>query len=173
MTPPGRRSGRHGAPSRSKWAWAARFRSSPSSPLRSPRRRSWSPVWRIPRRRRIASTRACTWVCWSGPRRPRRCCWPTWPEDLDRQVAAQFGHVAGGLDVVLRFGDLALLVNDERRADHALNGLAVHLLFAVGAVGRQHLALGVRQQRKRQALGFTELGQLLWLVGGDADDIEA
>jgi len=24
----------------------------------------------------------------------------------------------------LRFGDLSLLVNDERRADHALNGLA-------------------------------------------------
>src|ERR1700684_2360920 len=95
------------------------------------------------------------------------------PSALDRQVAAQLGHVAGGLHVVLGFGDLALLVNDECRANHALHGLAVHLLFAVGAVGRQHLALGVRQQRKRQAFGITELGQLLWLVGGDADDIEA
>ena len=79
----------------------------------------------------------------------------------------------GGLDVVLRVGDLALLVDDERRADHALNGLAVHLLLAVRAVGRQHLAVGIGQQRERQLLGVAELGQLLRLVGGDADDVEA
>ena len=69
-----RRSGRRGAPSRSTWAWADRSRSSPSSPPRSRRRRSSSPVSRIRRPRRTASTRACTWACWSGPRSPRRCC---------------------------------------------------------------------------------------------------
>ena len=51
--------------------------------------------------------------------------------------------------------------------------LAVHLLFAVGAPGRQHLAVGIGQQRERQPLGVTELGQLLRLVGGDADDVES
>src|SRR5947209_17302619 len=44
---------------------------------------------------------------------------------LHGQIAAQFGHVSGGLDVVLRYGDLALFVDDEGRTDHALNGLAV------------------------------------------------
>ncbi len=36
------------------------------------------------------------------------------PSELDGQVAAQLGHVSGGLDVVLRLGDLAFLVDDER-----------------------------------------------------------
>ena len=37
------------------------------------------------------------------------------------EVLAQLGDVAGGLDVVLRELDLALLVDDERRADDALD----------------------------------------------------
>ena len=52
---------------------------------------------------------------------------------------------------------------------HALNGFAVHLLFAVRAVSRQHLAPGIGQQRKRQLLRVVELRQLFRLVGGDAD----
>jgi hypothetical protein len=32
---------------------------------------------------------------------------------LDRQVTAQFGYVSSGFHVVLRLGDLALLVNDK------------------------------------------------------------
>ncbi len=77
------------------------------------------------------------------------------------------------LDVVLRDGDFALFVDDECRADDTLNGLAVHLLLAVGAPGRQHFAVGIGQQRERQLLGVAELRQLLRLVGGDADDVEA
>ena len=42
---------------------------------------------------------------------------------LDVQVAPKFSDVAGGLDVVLRDGDLALFVDNERRADHALTVL--------------------------------------------------
>ena len=58
----------------STWAWAARSRSSPSSPPPSPTPRSWSPGSRIPEPRHTASTRACTWVCWSVPPPPRHCC---------------------------------------------------------------------------------------------------
>ena len=71
----------------------------------------------------------------------------------DGQVAPQLGDVPGGRDVVLRHRDLALLVDDERRADDALNGLAVHRLLAEGAPGREHLAVGVGQQREGQLLG--------------------
>ncbi len=81
--------------------------------------------------------------------------------------------MAGGADVVLRHGDLALLVDDERRTDDALNGLAVHHLFAECAPRGEHFAVGVGQQRERQLLFVAELGQLLRLVGGDADDVES
>src|SRR3954467_11349903 len=40
---------------------------------------------------------------------------------VEAEVAPQLAHVAGGLDVVLRQLDLALPVDDERRADHALD----------------------------------------------------
>ena len=90
----------------------------------------------------------------------------------DGQVAAQLGDVPGGLDVVLRHRDLALLVDDERRADDALNGLAVHRLLAEGAPRGEHLAVRVGQQREGQFLVVAELGELGRLVGGDADDVE-
>lgn len=41
--------------------------------------------WRTRTRRRTASTRACTWVCWSVRRSPRRCCWRVWPDARARQ----------------------------------------------------------------------------------------
>src|ERR1700731_3124824 len=41
---------------------------------------------------------------------------------------------------------------------HALDGLAVHLFFAVGAPGRQHFAVRIGQQWERQLLGVTEFG---------------
>lgn len=64
---------------------------------------------------------------------------------LYRQIPAQLGDVAGGTDVVLRNRDLAQLVDDERGPDHALHGFAVHLLLPVGAPGRQHCAVRIRQ----------------------------
>ena len=76
------------------------------------------------------------------------------------------------LDVVLGDLDLALFVDDERGADDALHGLAVHHLLAVGAPGGQHLAVGIGQQREGELLVVAELGELLRLVGGDADDVE-
>ncbi|EUA01457.1 peptidase M20/M25/M40 family protein [Mycobacterium kansasii 824] len=79
-TPHARRSGGPGAPIPSTWAWAGRFRSSPSSHGRFRRRKSWSPASRIPQLKHTASTRACIWGYWSAPRSPKRCCWLTWPD---------------------------------------------------------------------------------------------
>ena len=76
------------------------------------------------------------------------------------------------LDVVLRLGDLALLVDDERRPDDTLNGLAVHHLFAVSAPRGEHFAVGIGKQRECQLLVVAELGEFGRLVGGDADDIQ-
>ena len=70
---------------------------------------------------------------------------------VEAEVLAQLGDVAGGLDVVLRQLDLAVLVDDERRADHALDDLAVELLLAEGAVRRHHRPVRVGEQRDRQA----------------------
>src|SRR5690625_243712 len=80
-TRPGRRSARRGAPSRWIWAWAVRSRSSPSSPPPTRRRPSWSPGWKTRQLRRTASTRACTWGCWSARPPPKRCCWRNWPPE--------------------------------------------------------------------------------------------
>ena len=90
MTRRARPFGRHGVTSRSTWAWAARFRSSPSSPRLSRQRRFWSPAWKTLGHRLTASTRACTWECWNAPPRPRRCCCEP---GVRRIVAPQLRHV--------------------------------------------------------------------------------
>ena len=83
----------------------------------------------------------------------------------------------GGPHVVLREGDLtgAVLVDvdDERRAQHTLHRLAVQGLGTVGAVGLQHLAVGVGQQREAEVLHLSEAGELLRAVGGDAHHLVA
>lgn len=107
--------------------------------------------------------KACIWVCWNARRPPKRCCWPS--SRLYRQVAPKLSDVAGGLDVVLRDDDLSVFIDDEGGPDHPLHRLAIHLLLPVGTPGRQHLAVGIRQQRKRQALGIAERSELLRLVG--------
>lgn len=69
-TPRGPPSGRPGAPTSSTWGWAARSRSSPSSPPRSQTPPSWSPESRTRARKRTASTRAFIWG--AGARRHHR-----------------------------------------------------------------------------------------------------
>jgi hypothetical protein len=73
--------------------------------------------------------------------------------------------VAGGLDVVLRDLDLAVLVDDEGRPDHPLHGLAVHRLLAERAVGLERLPLGVGEQRDRQVVALPERRELGRRVG--------
>ena len=84
---------------------------------------------------------------------------------LDLQLAPQFRDVTSGLDVVLRDGDLALLVDDERRADDALHGFAVHRFFAERAPRGQDLAVGVGQQRERQLSASRNLASFSGLSG--------
>ncbi|GDY83535.1 hypothetical protein SAVCW2_27340 [Streptomyces avermitilis] len=79
--------------------------------------------------------------------------------------------MAGGLHVVQRPLDLALLVHDHRGADDADDRLAVQLLLAEGAVRLQDLLVRVADQRDLQVLLLAELRELLGLVGGDADDV--
>src|SRR5580698_1658307 len=67
---------------------------------------------------------------------------------LELEVPEQLGDMAGGLHVVERVGDLALRVDDERRADHPGDLLAVHHLLAPGAVRLERRLLGVGQQRE-------------------------
>src|SRR5665811_1348777 len=59
---------------------------------------------------------------------------PALHPSLNAQVLSQFGHMSGCPYVVLREFDLAVLVDHERRADHALDDLAVQLLFAECAI---------------------------------------
>ena len=68
---------------------------------------------------------------------------------------------------------LALLVDHEGRADHALDGLAVELLLAEGAVRLHHRLVRVGEQRDRQVVALTELRQLGRLVRGDAEHLVA
>src|SRR4051794_17472975 len=70
------------SPPRTATTWwrsgsAARSRSSPSSPARSPGPRCWSPASATRRAAGTASTRACTWACSAAPCWPRRTCWPS------------------------------------------------------------------------------------------------
>ena len=80
---------------------------------------------------------------------------------IDSEVAPELGHVAVCLDVVLRYPDPPLFVDDERRADHALDGLAVQLLLAEGAVGVSACRSGsdsrviVRPSRSRNLASFS------------------
>src|SRR6185437_7887368 len=94
--------------------------------------------------------------------RPRRA-------GSDAQLGAQAGDVAGGLDAVLGLLQPAVRAYHERGPDHADGGLAVQHLLTVGAVGLEHLALRVRQQRERQAVALGELDQLGGRVRGDAE----
>src|SRR5664279_6533714 len=67
---------------------------------------------------------------------------------VEAEVLAELGHVAGGLDVVLRLLHRAGLVDDERRPDHAGDSLAIELLLAVRTVGLEHGPVRVAEQRK-------------------------
>src|SRR6478609_8746788 len=91
----------------------------------------------------------------------------------DAEVATELGHVVGRLDVVERVADLALLVDDEGRADDALHGLAVELLLTPGAVGRVDREVLVAEQRDGEVVALAELRELGRLVPGDADDLVA
>src|SRR5690349_8394625 len=92
---------------------------------------------------------------------------------VDAEVASQLGHVAGRLDVVLGVRDGPGLVDHEGAADDALDGLAVELLLAVGAVALHHRLVRVGQQRDGEADLLAELRELLRLVRGDAEYLVA
>src|SRR6476646_8836036 len=91
----------------------------------------------------------------------------------DAEVATELGHVAGRLDVVERVADLALLVDDERRPDDPLDGLAVELLLTPGAVCRVHREVLVAEQRDGEVVPLPELRERRRLVLRDADDLVA
>src|SRR5512141_433570 len=54
---------------------------------------------------------------------PEAAGWVLMRSSLESEVAAELGHVAGGLDVVEGVRDLAGLVDDDGAADDALHGL--------------------------------------------------
>src|SRR6476646_9818673 len=90
----------------------------------------------------------------------------------DGELLAQLRHVTGGPDVVQRLENLAVLVDDERRADHAHDLLAVHRLLAVGTVCRQNRPVGIGQQGERQGLLVPKLRDLGRWVRRNPDDGE-
>src|SRR5699024_3168032 len=92
---------------------------------------------------------------------------------VDAQSLAHAGDVAGGLDVVLGELDLAFGVDDDRRADDALDDLPVVLLLAEGTPFFHHRPVLIGEQIEVQALLLDELLQLLRLVRGDAEDDES
>src|SRR5580700_6128563 len=87
---------------------------------------------------------------------------------LQAEVLAEPGHVAGGLDVVVDPGELAVLADHEGGPDDAHHSLPVELLLAPGTVGLVHLVVRVGQQREVQPVAVAELGQLGGSVRGDA-----
>src|SRR5258705_12172537 len=96
---------------------------------------------------------------------------PAW-RLVDAEVAAEFGDVSGGLDVVHRVLDASVRADHEGGPDDALYRTAVVLLLAVGAVRGEHRLVGVGDQREVQSVTVAEGGQLGGRVGGDADHLE-
>src|SRR5215475_9883216 len=90
---------------------------------------------------------------------------------IDTQLAAQFGDMAGRLDVVESPFDAALLVDDEGGPDDSGDRLPVELLLAVRAIRRQYPPVLIRHERKRQTVPLAELGELGRGVGGDPDHL--
>ena len=72
------------------------------------------------------------------------------------EVPAQLGHVAGGPDVVLGHGHLAVRIHHDGGTDEALVGPAVVLLLAPRGVGLGNGVVLVRQEREGQAFGVGE-----------------
>ena len=91
------------------------------------------------------------------------------------EVALELVDVAGGLHVVLgdRNGAVPLLVDvdDEGRADHPLDELAVEQLFPVRAVSVERLFVRIGQQRKTARLLLAELNEFFLSVRRDADHV--
>ena len=83
---------------------------------------------------------------------------------------SRFVGVSFGLTLYQASCDLALLVDEERRADDAHVGLAVDLLLAPHAVRLGHGVLGVGQQREAEPVLVVELLLLGGQVGADAED---
>ena len=83
---------------------------------------------------------------------------------------SRFLGVSLGLTLYQASSDLALLVDQERRADDAHVRPAVELLLAPHAVRLGDLVLGVRQQREPERVLVVELLLLLGQVGADAED---
>ena len=75
-----------------------------------------------------------------------------------------------GLILYQASADLALLVDQERRADDAHVGLAVVLLLPPHAVRLGDGVVGVGQQREPEGVLLVELELLRRLVGADAED---
>src|SRR6185503_15889674 len=67
---------------------------------------------------------------------------------VQTEVPPELGDVPGRLDVVERPLDLPVRVDDERRADHAGDRLAVELLLSVRAVRGEGRLVGVADQRE-------------------------
>jgi hypothetical protein len=87
----------------------------------------------------------------------RRCCWRIWPEDSDRQVAAQLGHVSGDLHVVLRF----TVDNMPPQQLRAVVGARVSHLDDDKETTRKvsHLAQTEEGERWAQAQGYAVVGR--------------
>lgn len=89
---------------------------------------------------------------------------------VDAEVLAQLRHVTGGPHVVERVLDESVRADHERRADHALDGLAVVLLLPERAVRLERRLVRIGEQSKRQVLVVAELGQFRHAVLADPGD---
>src|SRR4029450_11182722 len=76
--------------------------------------------------------------------------------DLGGECLEDLGGVAVGLDVVPGPLDAALLIDQERGAQHPDAGLAIPGLLPPGAVGVHDLVVGVGQQWELQAILVAE-----------------
>src|SRR3981189_3299152 len=100
--------------------------------------------------------RACTSACWNARPPQRRCSWRSWARRSNRDVAPQFGDVAGGLDVVL-----GVTLDNMAKPLRAVVGARVSHLDDEKESTRKvsHLAQTEEGERWAQARGYDVVGR--------------
>src|SRR5215208_7723183 len=89
---------------------------------------------------------------------------------LGRKSGKHLVDMRVGLDAPHDVGDVALGIDQERRALDAHVRLAVELALAPDAVAFGNLVVGIRQQRERQAVLLLELHVRRFVIRADAED---
>ena len=91
---------------------------------------------------------------------------------LDAELFEQHRHVTSGFNVVERVREDAVAVDDEGRADDALDLFAIHVLGSERAIRLEgFLALVTEQQERKAFVGGELLEVLAWVRRNTDDDV--